>query len=370
MIAPPLDGRDVPQLHALTGLRGLAAWMVVLYHVRGSLTQLLPGEAIEIFAKGYLAVDLFFMLSGFVMWLNYGPRFRANGFGEVRGFWWKRFARIWPLHALVLLGMIGFVLALIGTGRDTAGYPLEELPLHILLLQNWGFTGALSWNHPAWSISTEMAAYVIFPVLACLVPWERLRPAILLLIVAMLFAVLATGFLAMGYATLGEDIPRMGLIRCLAEFSAGIALCALWQQWRGREGAAFWCLAAFAVLGIVATELSLPEVVFAPAVLASLMLSLALDTGRISQILGGRVLRWLGDVSYATYLTHFFVFVLFKIAFVGSDMQIGWGGLALYLGTVLGASAMLYHNFEKPAQRWLNSRAPAFARFKRAATPP
>ena len=59
-----------------------------------------------------------------------------------------------------------------------------------------------------------------------------------------------------------------------------------------------------------------------------------------------------------------------ELAFVGSDLQVSWGGLALYLGIVLGASAILYHGFEKPAQRWLNARAPAFARFKPATTPP
>ncbi|MFN5779758.1 MAG: acyltransferase, partial [Novosphingobium sp.] len=57
-------------LDALTGIRGLAAWLVVLYHIRLSLTALLPGEVIVALAKGYLAVDLFFMLSGFVIWYN------------------------------------------------------------------------------------------------------------------------------------------------------------------------------------------------------------------------------------------------------------------------------------------------------------
>ena len=72
-------------------------------------------------------------------------------------------------------------------------------------------------------------------------------------------------------------------------------------------------------------------------------------------------LRWLGDISYSTYLGHFFLFVLFKLAFVGADLQLGWAGLAGYLALVLAASAALYRGLEKPAQRWLNARAPAFA---------
>ena len=119
-------------LDALTGIRGIAAWAVVFYHIRLSLAGLLPAPVIEWLAKGYLAVDLFFILSGFVIWYNYAPRIRQGGAAETRLFLWRRFARVWPLHAFILAGFIGFAALLLVTGHDLAGYPLAELPLHIL----------------------------------------------------------------------------------------------------------------------------------------------------------------------------------------------------------------------------------------------
>ena len=81
------------ELRALTGMRGLAAWMVVAYHIRGSIAGL--PQAIEgVLAKGYLAVDFFFLLSGFVIWLTYAERLRRDGLAGVPRFLWRRLARI------------------------------------------------------------------------------------------------------------------------------------------------------------------------------------------------------------------------------------------------------------------------------------
>jgi hypothetical protein len=67
--------------------RGLAAWLVVFDHIRLSLTALLPGPVIAVLAKGYLAVDLFFMLSGFVLWLTYGERLARRDAAAIGNFW-------------------------------------------------------------------------------------------------------------------------------------------------------------------------------------------------------------------------------------------------------------------------------------------
>jgi peptidoglycan/LPS O-acetylase OafA/YrhL len=357
MIAEP----KTPQLDQLTGLRGVAAWFVVLYHVRLSLTDLLPLSVIGWLGKGYLAVDVFFMLSGFVLWLNYGEQFRAGGWSEAPRFWWKRFARIWPLHAAILAAMAAFALLVLATGRDASGYPFAELPLHVLLLQNWGLTNVLSWNHPAWSISTEMAAYLLFPLIALALPWERLRSGALLALATLSAIAVHLLFALNGEAILGADIPRYGLWRCLGEFALGVALCNLWQRWRGDHRPAIACgVAALAALGLGFVA-GLPETAFVPLVFAAGLLGLALDGGPVARVLASRPLRWLGDVSYSTYLAHFFLFVLFKLAFVGDDLQLGWAGLAGYLALVLAVSAMLYGGLEKPAQRWLNARAPGFA---------
>ena len=373
MIAPPLPGPGnprPPQIDQLTGLRGIAAWFVVIYHMRLSCEAVLPSWALDIFARGYLAVDLFFMLSGFVMWLNYGAKLRAGGLVLAPAFWWKRVARIWPLHLAILAAMVAFALVPLATGRDTAGYPFAQLPLHVLLLQNWGMTDALAWNHPAWSISTELAAYLIFPFLVLAVRWETLGPVALFAGIAVLCGAIFALFEASGHDWLGADIPRLGLWRCLAEFAIGIALALVWQRWSHSRAAVVPLAAALAIVLGIAWALGLPETAFAPAAFALLLLALALDGGAIARVFASRPMRMLGDASYATYLAHFFLFILFKIAFVGPEGQLTGAQFAAFLLILLGVSAALFHGLEKPAQRALNALRPAESfRSGKATTP-
>lgn len=357
----PAQQNGIPHLAALTGLRGLAAWYVVVFHTRRSLTDWMPEAGLAIIGKGYLAVDLFFMLSGFVLWLNYGQRLRAQGLSGAPQFWWRRIARIWPLHMLVLAGVVLFALVVWATGRDMENYPFSELPMHILLVQNWGLTSALKWNHPAWSISTELAAYLLFPVVVMAARWEVMRPALLVMCIVVLALVLNLIFRAAGANDLGDQIPRLGLARCLAQFAIGVMLANLWHAWRGQRGKALAC-AGVSVLLLAA--MLLPgdqETLLAPLAFAAGLLALALDRGPVSRLLSWRPLEWLGDVSYATYIAHFPLLIALKLFFVDADLQIGPLLLGGYLLFVLVLSGGLYRWFEKPVQEWLNARMP-FAR--------
>lgn len=353
-------------LDALTGIRGIAAWLVVLYHIRQSLTALLPGEVIAGLAKGYLAVDLFFMLSGFVIWYNYADRLRSGHRSQSLLFLWQRFARIWPLHAFMLSAYILFALALAATGRETANFPFAELPLHFALVQNWGFTDLLSWNHPAWSISTEFAAYLVFPLVAVALPLHRLGPGALVTLAIALVLALHLKFLAAGYQGLGEFIPRMGLWRCLMGFALGNVLCLLWLQWRQHPQTAPAAALACAALTLAGPGLDMPETLIVPVVFFTGLLALASAHGWPVRVLSNRALLHLGQISYSTYLGHFLLWAWWKIAFVDQSLQLGWGSLAGFLGLVLLASILLYHGVEKPAQRWLNARQPGWVRSHRA----
>ncbi|MCB2065300.1 MAG: acyltransferase [Erythrobacter sp.] len=349
--------KGAPQLPALTGLRGLAAWWVVFYHARLSLTQWMPGAAEAVASKGYLAVDLFFMLSGFVMWLNYGPRLREQGLAGAPGFWWRRFARIWPLHAAVLAGMVMFALLLLATGRDMANYPLAELPLHVLLVQNWGFTPDLSWNHPAWSISTEVGAYLLFPTMVVALRWERLRPATLVAMGIALVLCLHGVFALARADSLGDQITRLGLFRCVLQFTVGMVLANLWLAWQGKRAVLPCYALALALFGaLLATPA--PETLLVPLLFAALLLALALDRGPLARLLASRPLVWLGDASYATYLIHFPLLIVVKLLAVGDDLQLSPVVFALYLLALLALSGALYRWLEKPAQTWLNRRQP------------
>ncbi|WP_299323556.1 acyltransferase [Parasphingopyxis sp.] len=347
-----------PDLAALTALRGIAAWYVVLYHIRTSSADLLPPFLLDIFAKGYLAVDFFFLLSGFVIWLSYRDRIAENGIAAIPGFLARRFARIYPLHFVILCGAMVFALVLAATGRSSPeAYPWQELPLHLLLIQNWGFTTALSWNDPAWSISVEMAAYLLFPLIALGTDWRAISTPILLALIGLFALALHSFFVAMDAPILDANITQTGLLRCLIQFTIGTILCALWLRWRDRaiamaalSAAGGIAVGALALTGVIAETLAVP------LAFSGLLLTAALTATMPRNPLAARPLHYLGEISYATYLAHFLLFVLFKLLFVDDSGQIGAGGLAGFLVLTFIVSALLYHLVERPAQRTLNKQ--------------
>ena len=341
-----------PELRALTSVRAIAAWWVVLFHIRLSLA-FAPVSVIAILAKGYLAVDFFFVLSGFVIWLTYGERLRQGRWAAVPDFLKRRIARVWPLHLFMLGVAVALALLLAATGRDLPQtFPFDQLPLHVLLVQNWGFTHGLTWNDPSWSISVEFAAYLAFPLLTMLIDWRHVPTVAILAWLCASFVLLHAIMQAAGAPILGDQIDRLGLIRCLIEFGAGTAICALWLRWAERPARH-----AIAV-GVVGLMLSggwiaglLPETLVAPPVFGTLVLVLALTSGMRHNLLDRRWLHYLGEISYATYLSHYLLFMLFKFAVVDDPRAVPAGLIALYLLLVLTASIGMYHLIERPAQR-------------------
>jgi peptidoglycan/LPS O-acetylase OafA/YrhL len=351
--APATPRADLP---ALTGIRGLAAWFVVLYHVRLGPLPYLPGWANLALAKGYLAVDLFFMLSGFVLWLNYSDRLRRDGMKAVPKYLARRVARVWPLHLFMLALTVVFAAGLAATGKlNPDHYPWAELPLHVLLVHNWGFTHALTWNDPSWSISGEAAAYLIFPLIVVAGDWRSRSPAWaiagLLLLALLLAAVMGWN----GAFILDRDIPRFGLLRAATEFSMGTILCALWRRWcpaPRRTAALAAALMAGAVL--LAFAAAAPETLVVPLFLAGLLLAVALTADHRFNPLASRPVHYLGEISYSTYLVHFLLYILFKMLFVADPLNVAPGLIGLFLLLTLTASVALYHGVERPAQRALN----------------
>ncbi|WP_242140566.1 acyltransferase [Sphingomonas sp. TREG-RG-20F-R18-01] len=343
------------ELRALTGVRGIAAWWVVLYHIRLSIAGL-PPFWLALFAKGYLAVDFFFLLSGFVLWLSWNDRLRSGGIGAIPGFLWRRLARIWPLHLFMLACATALALALAAIGKgDAQAFPFAALPLHILLLQNWGFTDRLAWNDPSWSISTEWAAYILFPVLAIVLDWRRVPTA------GIVAAIVALGVLlhaAMaGALTLGTDIWSLGLRRCLIEFVMGTATCALWSRYRTTPiGPAMVALFVFGG-AVTACALGARETLVVPCGCAAGLLALALTSGLPGNPLAAPFFHRLGEISYATYLGHFLLFVVVKLVLVRDAHAVPPPVIALYLALVLASSVVLYARVEQPAQERMNRLA-------------
>lgn len=346
------------ELRPLTSARGIAAWYVVLYHIRESASGSLPQGVIDFFAKGYLAVDFFFVLSGFVIWLNYRSLLGTHRFRAVPHFLWRRLSRIWPLHLLVLLGAVGFALACVATGRaPPPDYRWDTLPFHLLLLQNWGFLPHLGWNVPAWSISCELGAYLLFPLLVTGIDWEKTPTPLLIGALGLLMLGLFAFFTVMGKPLLGNDIPHLGLPRCLFEFAMGTIVAALWLRWREAPKRPATIAAALSVAGLIAYFLDAPETLALPFVFVAFLLLLAL-TSEMRNPMKGRVLHWFGEISYATYLAHAFLYMIFKIAFVSDVRNVPLPLIGLFLLIVVAVSAALYHGFELPAQKWMNRRGP------------
>lgn len=347
------------QLDALTGARGLAAWFVVLYHIRLAASATLPAPLMSVLAKGFLAVDLFFVLSGFVIWLTYAATFRQKGLSAAPDFLWRRLARIYPLHIAVLGATLAYALALMFAGKADAGqYPFAELPLHMLLLQNWGFTPRLSWNDPSWSISTEMAAYLLLPLAAVTLfrrDWSPLLCAGGALALALL---LDAWLLARGAPTLGVDIVVNGLPRCLAGFFSGVLMAMAWQQCRMKTVAT--AIAALVLLAAIAGYVTglLRESLAFPIGFAALVYLLAATSARPGNPLTSRLAVHLGDISYSTYLAHFLLWIIFKHLFVADPANVPLPLLGAFLALVYIASRLLYALIEAPGRTWLQSKAP------------
>ncbi len=306
-------------MEALTGLRFLAALHVVLFHA--SLWERWPGPSTprHIVGAGYVAVGLFFMLSGFVLTHTHG-----GGSAPVpRGpFYAARFARLYPLHALALLLSLPFVLRT-HLEHGSAGQLLSEGLAATTLLQAWHPGLALAWNPPAWSLSVETFFYACFPWLAPRLVALSVRRTLalmtgaLLLLLALPLAGLwvAPEAWSARYDTEGFwlDFLRYHPLVRLPEFLLGIGLGRLFSHPPLRAGVArhagpLALAAAALILGVLALGPRVPYVLLhngllAPA-FAVLLLSLATGEGLPARLLRHPWLVRLGGASYSLYILH------------------------------------------------------------------
>ena len=294
---------------ALDGLRGLAALYVLFFHV----TWLNHFSQSTLVRNGYLAVDLFFVLSGFIMAASYGQR--LNSFSDGLTFLRRRFFRVYPMHAFVLLAMTA--LECLKVVAWTAGGPVDQAPfsqgygagylaLNALFVQGFGFADRTSWNVPSWSVSAEFLAYILFAVLT-IVGFFRHRALIFIAALAA-FA----GYAALSYSFETLDLTyRFGIFRCLAGFAIGVAVFEL--KLRGGLGKldslSFAATSAIEIIVLAATILALSVVTDRWSALivpffAVLILVFQKDGGMISHLLARDWPQAMGRLSYSFYLVH------------------------------------------------------------------
>ena len=298
------------EIRALTGIRGLAALFVVLYHLK--LYELMRGPAATFMTHGYLSVDLFFALSGFVMAMTYKHLF-ASGF-RLRSyllFLGRRIARIYPLYLLVTC----FFMAILVFNWAHPPKPETVSPFsaiaNILMVQGWGL--ARSYLGPGWSISTEWAVYLLFPLLTALTLFSRRSVAIATGLLSALLLILAselpgemTGILkTRGPLDIAITTNYGPLVRCVLEFTLGLLAYRFSQSAPGAALRARGWISTLLALGILAA-LAVPGSDVVPVLLMPLfIITLADDRSVPARLLGTRPLHWLGVLSYSLYLDHF-----------------------------------------------------------------
>ena len=294
-------------LLALTGIRFLAAAYVVAYHTKlgSGLAQHGRVAAGNFFMSGYLAVALFFLLSGFILAYTYAGQ--ISGPGDYRRFWEARFARIWPVYAVSLLLTSAVHLAF-----PKPSYLLATL----FMLQAWNpFDHAMwgAWNYVCWTLSVEALFYVCFPWYQ---QWlETLTSRIQLVIIGGLLALavfINSGVYILGYPSHGvlSEIP-LPLLR-LPEFLTGVGLGNYYLGWISRKRPSLkrrwlntpglWTYPAVLVTIALLCRARGPATSLVLIAFAALVFGLASERTFISRILATKLMIFGGGISYSIYL--------------------------------------------------------------------
>ena len=337
------------EIKSLTSLRGIAAWYVVVYHFREAIPGPIPHAVSNLLGMGYLAVDLFFVLSGFVLFLGYGHQLSSLSLPNIIDFYGKRLARIYPLHVFILLLYLANPLAIVLMSQQAAlgdRYSWVYYLQSWFLVQNWGFSDSVAWNVPAWSISVELFAYLLCPFfIPLVVNFGRFHVGFPLVLGAVCLFSLAGIYKISGLSSIGQDIAGLGVFRCLLGFSSGVIVG--WYychsfSWLRFGGWFYWGLVVI-FLGLM-SSFGVFDFALAPVICVFLVALLAVDRSIFSRLLAGSVFHYLGRISYSTYLVHYFVRDWVKFL----ENSFGWGDFIAYIAIVLGASHVLYHLIEVP----------------------
>jgi peptidoglycan/LPS O-acetylase OafA/YrhL len=363
------------EIKALTGLRILAAAWVVLFHFRPLLHNAAPrfGQALApVLNCGAQGVDLFFILSGFVLtWNHLDGMGRSLSVRATLRFLWLRLARVWPVYLVTLHLAAAWIIFTHHVGHVPSPR-IDQLSAvsylrQILLVQLWFqpyFDGS-SWDGPAWSISAEWLAYLVFGLLILVIfriaRVMRARGLLWLALAASLPPV--TLLLASGqFYTPWSWLPRI-----LAQFTAGALAGAAVRMLRPTDG--FRRAAGYASVVLVSgiTVLlywfdahpiagmldsgGLVDVLFVP-----LVVSLAVGVGALPGLLSTRVLVFGGQISFSLYMVHELVHTAWNWTVaqfalsLGDDATFGLLGL---LAVAVVAAILLYQVVEEPARRWM-----------------
>jgi peptidoglycan/LPS O-acetylase OafA/YrhL len=355
------------RLYLLDVVRGLASLAVVLWHYQ-HFFFIAPGQLPDGFDRavqpfyallsvfyehGARAVQLFFVLSGFVFFHQYAEAIRS-GRVDAWTFAVLRFSRLYPLHFVTLIIVaVGQLVSQAIDGQFVV-YPcngLKEFILNALFISYWLPLNWICWsfNCPVWSVSVEIFLYILFFLFALVMPkgwWLRFG------LTAAVVAASVVWFRAGGFHLIGQPV--------FSFFSGGLAYL-VWERASERR----WPLGAlsagaFLVVGSVLIyfqvtgirDIILDAVGF-PALILGLALLQSIHAGL------GKRLRLVGDITYSTYLLHFplqlGLIILAKIGLLRLDYTrpAAW---ALFFVLLLAVSVPTYYYFEFPVQTYFRRK--------------
>lgn len=340
-------------LSLLDGLRGLAALSVLLCHYANFF--FVPGQSVidpawwtsrpggdwlgPVYAQGIYAVNVFWIISGFVLAHVYlGVKTETKAFAV------HRFARLYPLHLLTLLVMAGLQLLALrrfGTWLIYDHNDWFHFAEQLLFASGWGIDSHVTFNGPIWSVSVELLVYALFWALR---DWLHHRG-----LVAALALSAGSGLLVL----LGFDWLMFG---CSLHFFFGAAIAMAWRQLRARRQFAMVLAASLIAIGLPLMNSS-NQTVSIPlgmnAFFGGLILLLASLEDRAPRMLR-QTAQWLGDASYGTYLWHLpFTIGLILILSGRTDIMKlaahGWFLIA-WLAAVLAIGRLSYRYIEYPSR--------------------
>jgi len=348
----------VSHLKALTGLRFIAAFMVVMYHFGRPKAPLAFHNVI---AHGFVAVTLFFVLSGFILSYSY-----SNTRGEMkvssRDFWVARLARIYPVYLLGFLLFTPYVserLRALGVAdsQNIGAYGAAALGL----AQAWLTACVGVWNPPSWSLSAEAFFYLMFPFIGPYILALSRRRLIIAAIIFWLLSLSAQLMHALGHH-LSQDFWAFNPLLRFPEFLLGIVLGRFWMiRVPGRFDAYAPILSVLAMGGLFAVlALDIDEDWFLNGPTAPIMMlliySLAMGRGRLAKVLASKPLVLLGESSYSLYILHWPLWLLIG-GYLSDDLHLPKSAVfVIYAVLAVAASILSFKLLEQPANKFIRRK--------------
>ncbi|WP_188080044.1 acyltransferase [Neorhizobium sp. P12A] len=349
------------EIKTLTGVRGVAAILVVLYHF--SITRASGLTSLFTIPHAYMSVDAFFILSGFVLSYNYGWIFLASfKFIDYVSFLYKRFCRIYPAYFFVMCICVPkLFIGMSGNGAREA-YDSADVYSNFLMLSVWAVNAKL-FIGPSWSVCVEVFCYFIFPLLAAIVARGFLFPIFSILIAYFGIVIISRSQLGVeGSLDIVSGETFYPTLRALCGFVIGMGFSKLATSSISKRlnWNLIFCLGLVALF--VSISASLADSVTYLAI-ATIVLGASAEGAVSRAIFENPLSCFLGKISYSLYLTHALLIAAFAKVIIVLSAALPYAPTyfsiaLLYLLTTIALSMVSHSLFEMRIQTLLRGLWP------------